>query len=186
MAEELKRLKSMVQEVLRWSKQVDYLMGNHEDRYMRYVARNAPALLEVVQDFPTLAGLKQLDVAWTPYKKILTVGKAHFIHDPGSFGITAVRKAKADFQHNVFFGHTHRALVEYDGNVLGEKHVGMSLGWLGDADSVAVDYVPQSIKRHAWMSGFGVGHIERNGNVHMQFIPIVNNTCYVEGVRYAV
>lgn len=157
--------------------------GNHERRLPRYLAQRCPEVAPFVPGMWELLGLKKNGWKWFPYGTPAKVGKMHFVHDAGHAGVTAVRLTKAKFQKNVCFGHTHRASVEYDGNVLGERHVGMSLGWLGDMDSVVVDYVPQVLRYHAWVHGFGLGYLNAKGHVHMNFIPIVDGECYVEGRR---
>ena len=76
-------------------------------------------------------------------------------------------------------GHSHRAGVVYQGTVRGESHVGVNQGWLGDP--VAADYVHLDKARRDWQHGFAVAYIEKNGNAHAQFVPIIGRSAVVDG-----
>ena len=157
------------------------MAGNHEHRLLRYLARNAPALLDVMPSIEHLLEFPQNGWECYAYGQHVQVGKVYVTHDAGHAGITAVRLTKAKYQHNVVLGHVHRGIVEYDGNMLGEKHVGISMGWLGDDSSVVTNYVPQSMKLHSWMNGFGLSFRDPSGNDHVQFVPIINGRAVVHG-----
>lgn len=142
-----------------------YVMGNHEHRLHRYLCSKAPALHGLVS-FESALNLKWEGWQVTPYGRLLKVGKMHFTHDMGKAGSGAARHAMHALQGNIVIGHTHRMEVFYEGNAKGEKHVGATLGWLGDPDSI--DYRHSALVRREWVHGWGSMELASNGNVLLQ------------------
>jgi predicted phosphodiesterase len=157
-----------------------YLSGNHEARCDRYLANKAPELADLV----SIQGSLRLDErgwTWVPYRKDVKIGKVYFVHDCGFSGVNAVRQTRARYEGNVVMGHVHRATTVFEGDARGQAHFGLCPGWLGDPDSIAVDYTSAIQKRREWMSGFAVGELLTDDTVHMRIVPIVNGTCVLNG-----
>ena len=57
------------------------------------------------------------------------------------------------------------------------------LGWLGDLE--AVDYMHRIRMARDWAHGFGVGYMTADGVVHVTPVPIVQNTCCVNGSLFS-
>lgn len=162
----------------------EYLQGNHEDRLQRYVARQAPDL----QEFVDWRGVLQLDrrtQPWrvTDYKSSIAYGHLRLTHDVARAGVQAARQSRLDVGHSIAFGHTHQLQVSYGGTVTGDRHVGATLGWLGDPE--AVDYRHRDLVRREWQHGFGVAHFLASGEFWLQAIPIVRGRCVVDGRVYS-
>lgn len=156
-----------------------FLEGNHERRYTRYVDESAIKLGKVI---PTIR--EQLGVhahEWVEYQKYCKFGKMHFVHDLGYSGQNALRQSLAAFGGSITIGHTHRGSVEYSGNVRGERHVGLNVGWLGD--SRYIDYSNEARMR-GWQLGWGVVDVAKDQTVFAQFVPVVKNRCCIDGVVY--
>lgn len=157
------------------------LEGNHETRLDRYALRLAPELRPFV-DWREMLQLDRRGWRAVPYKHSLRLGELAFTHDVGRSGVNAARQSLLDVGHNVAFGHTHRVQVVYQGQVTGKRHVGATLGWLGDPE--AIDYRHRDLVRRDWQHGFGVAHYTADGAFWLQAVPIVNNRAVVDGVLY--
>lgn len=159
-----------------------FIAGNHEDRLQRYLQDKAPELFNFIS-LPKILQLDRLGFKYIPYKQHYTLGKMNFTHDTGTAGRYAHYKALDAFQHNVVIGHTHRLGYAVEGSATGERHCGVSMGWLGDVTEV--DYMHRVKATRDWALGFGVGQLDpKTGNVYLSPIPIVNYSCSVNGKLY--
>ncbi len=163
------------------AKRTVVLLGNHEDRLDRLIAKRAPEL-HGLTSIPKLLRYEDRGWEWIPYGEQLQIGKIRFAHDYGVAGANAVRQSLAATGHCVLFGHTHRAGIEYSGTVDGERHVGMSCGWLGDYDSLAFSYTRRWKAKREWTHGFSTVQIERaTGYGFAQFHPIIDGRTVIDG-----
>lgn len=171
--EELKRLTDAAPDARKI-----YIAGNHEDRYDRYINARAPEFFDMMALRDVLK-LKEKGWEYVPYKTHIAVGKLNITHDTGKAGATAHRSAHAAFQTNVLIGHTHRIAYEVIGNAEGKPNVAAMLGWLGDVE--AVDYMHRITMMSTWAHGFGIGYMMENEAVYIVPVPIIENTCIIEG-----
>lgn len=155
-----------------------YISSNHDVRLDRFIADKCPELFGLVS-IRQLLRIDERGWTWTPYRSALQIGFVHFTHDVGNAGKGAASKARDLYAGNAVIGHVHRAELSYAGNWRGEVHVGASFGWLGDPEKV--DYLHRQAVAKSWTWGFGVGHMEPNGTIHMQAVPIINGRCVVNG-----
>ena len=144
-------------------------LGNHSDRFRRYVWRHAPALDGLVQ-LDDVFGLKARGFRCTPYGQLLKLGKVHFTHDLGKSGAGAARHAMQTVQGNVIHGHTHRLEIVYENNPRGKPHFGASAGWVGDPTKI--NYRHSALVRRDWMSAFLQVDFDRDGNARLQAHPL--------------
>jgi predicted phosphodiesterase len=157
------------------------LEGNHETRVTRYVQKLAPELRPFI-DWRDMLHLDRRGWQTIDYKRSLRIGKMLLTHDVGRAGVHAARQSLLDVGDNIVFGHTHRMQVVYQGQTTGDRHVGATLGWLGDPE--AIDYRHADMVKRDWQHGFGVAHILDSGAFWLQAIPIVNGLAVVDGVVY--
>lgn len=152
------------------------LLGNHETRLLRYVAKNASKLESIIPGFPALfrMGAKTVSV---PYQEEFCIGKVHFVHDVGHAGKTATQQTLDAVGHCVVHGHTHRGAVVYDGTSDGERRFGLGCGWLGDVD--AIRYMAPA-KTRSWQHGIGIVDY-RDGLAFAQFVPFVRGRALIDG-----
>jgi hypothetical protein len=156
-----------------------YVMGNHEWRLERFLTQHAPELFHSVTIEGEL-GLRERGWEVTPYKSDARIGKLALTHDVGRTGMNAHRDAMNAYQGNVAIGHTHRLAWCVEGNVKGEAHVGVMLGWLGDREQV--DYMHRARAARDWALGFGLAYREVDtDHVHVVPVPIVAGKVCVEG-----
>lgn len=160
------------------AQKLQYIMGNHEYRLERYLAKEAPALDELV-NWDTLLKLTENGWGITPYKKTYQLGKLNLTHDVGQAGANAHRGAGQAFMGSTVIGHTHRMAYEVRGRIGRRPYVTAMFGWLGEPD--AIDYVHEARARE-WVHGFGIGwHDTSTGMVHLQPVPIVDGKACVLG-----
>jgi hypothetical protein len=162
-----------------------YLMGNHEDRLQRYVSSKCPELFGIMK-LGDMLRLRERGYEVVPYRTTYRLGKLNLAHDFGRAGRQAHMQAIQDTLGNAVIGHTHHLGIEYAGSATGESHVGACFGWLGDVEQI--DYMHEMSARRNWHLGFGIGHMESNGTIHLQAIPIIKAhgkyRCVVDGRLY--
>ncbi len=162
-----------------------FIAGNHEDRFTRFLADRAPELYGIV-DVPTMLQLEARGWGYTPYKEHTQLGKLYITHDVGTAGRYATYKALDAYQHTIITGHTHRLSYVVEGNAVGEHKLSASFGWLGDA--AKVDYMHRVNVNKNWALGFGIGHLNpATGVAYLVPVPIIKvdgaYTCMAHG-RY--
>jgi predicted phosphodiesterase len=176
--EELQQVRGLIQQIESLCPKKVFLAGNHEHRLARYIERQAPELLGLF----SLTQALGLDSSWTfvPYKYHYKLGKLYLTHDADHAGKYALWQTQSVFQHSVGFGHTHGLGIIYTGDATGKPMVSVNLGWLGDKKYI--DYKKKVKANRCYITGFGLGYMElRTGNVHIQAVPIINNSCLIEG-----
>lgn len=159
-----------------------YLQGNHETRLERFVADKAPVLHGVVKSWDELLKLQERGWEVIPYKESLEIGALRITHDIGRAGVNSARASLLDAGANIIFGHTHRLIVHYQGQLYGNPHVGLTCGWLGDP--MAIDYRHRDAVRRDSIHGFSVVHMLDNGTFWAQAVPIIEGRAVVDGVLY--
>lgn len=159
--------KKLLQWLRRHCDQLHVLEGNHEERLKRALEQ-APQLAST---HPGMRELLELDRGeWTPYGRLLKIGDFYFAHDVGKAGINAAKDSLAAVGSNIGFGHSHRAATFYGGNMTGERHVSLNVGWLGDARWA--EYASDAAKAN-WIRGIGHVDMLRDGRGWAQFVPFL-------------
>lgn len=134
-----------------------FIAGNHEDRLTRYTMKAAPQLHRVVV-IPALLGLREMGYKYIPYKTTYQMGHMRYVHDVGPSGKHAAAKSMEAMGRNTVIGHCHRMEYNVQGTLDGDRHVGISLGWLGDKD--AIEYMAKDKVSKDWTLGFGIGYFD--------------------------
>lgn len=156
-----------------------FVMGNHETRLERFIAKKAPELDGLV-NIEDLLGLGKW-TSVTPYNETLKLGKLNITHDVGKAGQNAHRSAAQSYMSSAIIGHTHRMAYDVIGRQAGPPVVAAMFGWLGDFRKV--EYLHRAEAKR-WPLGFGIGRMEESGVVHVTPIPIVNYKACIEGCLY--
>lgn len=165
-----------------------FIKGNHEFRLESYIADKAPELFGFV-DVDSALELSEHGWEITEYRDYTNVGKLNLTHDTAQGGKYTAARAAETFQASVAIGHHHAMQYFVTGDALGERKLGVSFGWLGDADQA--DYMHRIKARQLWSLGFGIARHERSsGLVHVTPVPILQVgsrlRCCVEGEVYEV
>ena len=177
---ELDKLQRMLESKTR----VDFIEGNHEFRWPRYLASLDSKDNRRANSMQDILCIEERGWHWTPYKDFIKIGKLYVTHDTGKAGKYAVHQAMDDFQSNVVINHIHRIGIVYAGDARGKSHVAASFGWLGD--KAMADYMFKIKANRDWHLGFGIGYLQPNGTVHLQAVPIVDYTAVVGERKYSL
>ncbi len=161
-----------------------YIMGNHEDRWPRYLAKIAPQDNRRENTIADILKLKQRGWTVVEYKDFCKVGKLHITHDTGRAGKNSIIQTLDDVQDNIVIGHTHRMGMAYGGDAIGRTHVSACFGWLGD--KAEIDYMHRVRANRDWQLGMGIGYLRPNGAVHVFAVPFVDYEAVVEGKLFKV
>lgn len=160
----------------------EYVQGNHETRLERYVMDKAPLVADQLRPWDELLRLDERGWSVVPYKKSLEIGHLRVTHDIGRAGVNAARQSLLDAGTSILFGHTHRLVCHYQGQLFGTPHVGMTCGWLGDP--TAIDYRHRDVVLRDSIHGFAVAHLLDDGTFWAYPVPIIGGRCVVDGVLY--
>jgi hypothetical protein len=153
-----------------------WIGGNHEERFLRFIADKAQALgLIPGMDFQTIFGLGEFGFQWKDYGEYINLGKLMVTH---GFIVRshAGYSAKAHFERlgtSVLIGHTHR-MGSYFKTTKKGIHVVYENGCLCKLN-------PEYVQYPDWQQGFSVVHVETNGFFHVQHIPIINRQTFFYG-----
>lgn len=154
-------------------------LGNHDIRIFKYLDKKAPDYLEQVT--PNLLwGLDDLGISWTHYDlpPLERYAGIHVHHGAttSSTGL-AVRGDIEAYNISLVRGHDHRGGVVYKSYPMtGSSLAGMGTGHLCDPSAYGLKYTINP----AWEQGFGIAYVV-DGKAHLQFIPMRNYTCVVDG-----
>jgi hypothetical protein len=107
-----------------------------------------------------------------------------YTHDLGFAGPDAARRSVQVAVHSVVVGHNHQAGLHIESDIRGKPRIGLSFGWLGDP--YKADYEHEVKAMTKWNHGFGIGYMADDGVTWWTHIPIVRNTCVVEGTKFSV
>jgi hypothetical protein len=156
--------------------------GNHETRLERFVFDKAPVLDGIVRPWDELLRLHERGWKVVPYKESYQIGELRTTHDVGRAGVNSARASLLDTGANIIFGHTHRLIAHYQGQLYGNAHVGLTCGWLGDP--LAIDYRHRDSVCRDSIHGFATVHMKNDGTFWATPVPIINGQAVVDGVLY--
>lgn len=154
-------------------------LGNHEMRVFKYVDRKAPEIVgEVTPEF--LWGLDNLGITWKmyddpPFERYAGI----FVHHGATTTTTglAVKSDIENYNVSLVRGHDHRGGVVYKSHPLSKSSlVGMGTGHLCDPSAYGLRYTVNP----SWEQGFGIAYV-LGDKAHLQFIPMRNYVCIVDG-----
>lgn len=169
------------EEVLPLNVEKTFIWGNHENRWTRHVADiNISKYADALPSPTEALQLKQR--GYTIYENwkedYHLLGKElQLIH--GEFCTKYPARTHVDrMKASVMFVHSHRLDINYDG-----EKAGFNIGWGGDVNSEAFNYVSRLTKMN-WINGFALVHIDEKGNYFTQVVPVFNNEFWYNGTRY--
>jgi predicted phosphodiesterase len=166
--DEVVAAKSFLDSLRPYCDELHVLEGNHEERLKRSLEQ-APQFASTHPGMRELLGLEKRE--WTPYGSLYKVGDFHFAHDVGKAGVNAAKDSLAAVGSNIVFGHTHRAGLFYGGNIQGERHVSLNVGWLGDAKGA--EYANDAQKA-GWTRGIAHVDMLEDGRGWANFVPFLS------------
>jgi hypothetical protein len=150
-----------------------YREGNHEERWQRYIAKNADQLkgMDEVQ-LPALIRLRDHGIEWVGERSKLTVGKLWIDHGHewfGSGGVNPARNYRMKAQDNILVGHVHKTTFDMHKRPLdGSVFAGWSMGCLCDLN-------PHYAPRNHWNHGVVLVELDGSGEFSVHNRILVNN-----------
>lgn len=137
-----------------------YLYGNHEDRYLRFMADgDAGKLGEELTSPEDGLRIRDLFHVHTDWQNDSIQIGAHLEVIHGTYlNDHAAKKHLDNFAGSVVFGHSHRFQTYVNG-----KRGAYNIGFLGDRDSIGFSYAPRWT-RSKWVNGFAVVYTMDNGD----------------------
>jgi len=154
-------------------------LGNHEMRVWAYIDRKAPEVIgKITPEF--LWGLDTQGITWEMYEQPpLERFAGIFVHHGATTSATglAVKSDIENYNISLVRGHDHRGGVVYKSHPLSKSSlVGMGTGHLCDPRGYGLKYTINP----SWEQGFGIGYVV-DGKAHLQFVPMRDYTCIVDG-----
>jgi predicted phosphodiesterase len=173
--QELEQGRKILKQFAKCCDEYFFCQGNHEVRLQNYIASRAPEL------YGLISVQEELDIPranWTSYREIKKIGKCHWSHEVGYCGLNSMRQSLDAFGGNLVYGHTHNAGILYSGNLRGERHFVMNVGWLGDLKFI--DYAHKPRLKNSQL-GVGIVQQDSRGTSYANFVPFVKNSANVLG-----
>lgn len=158
-----------------------YLYGNHEDRWRRYVSDiNNSKFADTLPSPKQALGLNERGyIVKDNWKEDFFILGKHLQLIHGEFCTKYPARTHVDrMKSSVAFVHTHRIDINYDG-----EKAGFNIGWGGDVDAPAFNYVSRLTKMN-WINGFAIVHLDEQGNFFTQVIPVFHNVFWYNGKKY--
>ena len=149
-----------------------YREGNHEERWLRYIAKNAEALQGMPEaTLPELLKLRSQGIEWIGERSKLTVGKLWIDHGHewfGSGGVNPARNYRMKAQDNILVGHVHKTTFDMHKRPLDASvFAGWSMGCLCDLN-------PHYAPRNHWNHGVVTIDLDKTGEFSVGNRIIIN------------
>jgi len=161
-----------------------YMEGNHEDRLRLFKWSKAPELAGFAE-VETILGFAERDMPYHRYHTFSNIGKVFFNHGWRT-GVNAARQTVLDSGRNIVVGHSHRGALATSGEIAGNHHFCLNVGWLGDLNA-ALDWASPGAYKD-WQLGFGIVDIDGDYASPI-FVPIIETSKFrrlmiLEGETY--
>lgn len=140
-----------------------YKMGNHEDRWDRYLLENAPELYNMnTLKLPEVLRLGEFDIEMIGSRQRAQFGSLNVIHghEFGQSFFNPVNPARGLFlraKTSTIAGHNHQTSSHHENNLNGKQTACFSLGCLCDLEP---EYRPYAFTK--WNHGFAIVEVDGN------------------------
>lgn len=154
-----------------------YKLGNHEERYIRYMMRKAPELLGLAEfEFQNVFGLPELKIQFVDGMRPIRLGKLNVIHGHEyRFAISnPVNPARGFFlraKTHCLGGHLHQSSQHSEKNLEQKVVSTWSTGCLCDLHP---DYRPLN----GWNHGFAFVEVARDGVFNVANLKVIEGKVY--------
>lgn len=184
-----------IQEFISWlrrefpEQKIIYQLGNHEDRYDRWVVKHSKPFHGLLR-FEDHLQLERYDIEYYPYNNAYQVPGTNIKiqHSPPSYSVNSARTSLVkNMGGRWIWGCTHRpdkAYLKGQGSSYHEAHC---LGWLGSTDLTDKHKRVFSYRKGHDNWGHSFGQIDIVGNKSFITQTIIrNNSCVHNGIYYEV
>lgn len=160
-----------------------FIDGNHEDRLDRWLNQgdNGVWAGDEAVDIGLRLKFKERGIVYKQgYPNAhVQLGKLLVTHGKYAGGMHA-KKHLDNYRHSVMYGHTHSPQMLHVPTFL-EKQGAYGTGHLAAPNSKAVEYAS---KPSAWVQGFSIVYVRKNGDFNVQLINFWNGTFFYGGRQY--
>lgn len=173
---ELKRIRAMFPKA-----KLVFLQGNHEFRLERYMAQNAPAVVDMLTTPKALElhTVKATYIPFTPDQKYRVLGSSLYArHRPNGSGANAAIQTVKNCGASVIYGDIHKTQECQHVTLRGDYHRAIGVGWLGDKNHPVMSYVKN---HHDWQLGFAIITVLNDGTWFCENKTIINYTVMHNG-----
>ncbi len=173
---EINTLKRELDFIQKYSKEVIWFEGNHENWVEQYID-NHPEV-EGLVEYPVLLDLKKRGIEWVKHNDLYRIGQLYMAHGMW-IGEHHAKLHLSKLGCNIVYGHTHRSQV-YGINMVMQKTL---KAWgLGCLCNKKPSYLRG--KAGSWDHQFAVLYVASNGEFNLYPIDIINNRFYFNGKSY--
>ena len=164
---------------LRWLKQelpnakIYFKLGNHEERYEKFLRIKAPELLDVSEfRLDILLRFGELGIELIDEQRIVQLGKLIVMHghEFGRSVFSPVNPARGYYMRakaNILAGHNHQTSHHMEKNLKGEVVSAWSTGCLSELH-------PQYARVNKWNLGFAFVEVFKDGTFEVDNLAIIN------------
>ena len=160
----------------KYSKQIIYLEGNHEDRVERYLDKHPE--MEGMIEVPIVLNLKERKIDWYKMNELYKLGHCYFTHGMWINKYHA-QAHMARLGCNIMYGHTHRPQSDSMSMQMQKPIRAYGLGCLCDKAAPYLKGRPSN-----WGTEFAVIYMDKDKHFTRYPVEIFNNKFIFNGVLY--
>ena len=155
---------------------VVYKLGNHDERYEKWMFVKAPELLDCDEfQLDVLLRLGEHKVTMIKDKRIIIAGKLNILHGHefigGSGGVNPARSIFLKASDSVLVGHYHKTSSHTETTLNGDLITTHSAGHLAESSPLYLPY-------NKWNHGFCTLDLHTDGTYHLQNLRISKGKVY--------
>lgn len=168
---------------LKYSKKstLDYLYGNHEDRYLRLMSNNDESKYGNSLQSPEVGlNLKERGFElFTNWKDDCIHLGPHLDVNHGEFlNVHSAKKTIDTYRKSCLYFHTHRFQIYVEGAV-----GGWNMGTGANIDAPIFNYATRAMK-NSWVNSCALVNLDSNGFYHVNPLMFLNNKLIINGRNY--
>lgn len=163
------------------AKTVDYLYGNHEDRYNRAIndvdtAKLGSALISPIEGLGLIQRGYNVYTNWK--NDVVKIGK-HLDITHGEFlNVHSAKKTIDTYRKSTLYFHTHRFQIYMEGLV-----AGWNMGAGADFKAPIFGYATRAMK-NSWVNASCLVTLDKDGYYHVEPLIYIGNKLIVNGKQY--
>ena len=172
---EVQMVRDFLQGLVSLGLPVFYKLGNHEDRWEKYILQNAPELITLPGlQFKAALGLDELEIELIDSRQHAKFGKLSVLHghEFGDSIFSPVNPARGLFlrgKSSVLAGHNHQTSEHHENNLNGQPTACFSTGCLCDLQPA---YRPFAYTK--WNHGAAIVDVDEDGDFSVENFRIID------------
>lgn len=161
----------------KYTKEIIYIEGNHEDRIERYLDKNPE--MEGMIELSDQLRFKHRKLIWVKMNDFYKLGSMRFTHGMWTSKYHA-NKHLIEIGKNICYGHTHKTQTAFQCQALADPIMAYGLGTLGDKKPDFMKNRPSN-----WSNQFAIYYYcEKTGYFNLYPINIIKGSFIWNGTQY--